>query len=128
MKHVTGKKALKNITITLRDDVAEWLRIEAAKADLSMSAFIAGVLEARMGRGQDQLAALEVFLGGAGFVGIGAGLENRDALYDRPGLRRHEHTDLRAGPSRSGKASGVSGYAEADDQQPYTHPVTPKPE
>ena len=64
------KQAMKNITITLRDDIADWLRVEAAKADLSMSAFVAGMLEARMGRGQDQLAALEVFLGGAGFAGI----------------------------------------------------------
>ena len=81
------KQAMKNITITLRDDIADWLRVEAAKADLSMSAFVAGMLEARMGRGQDQLAALEVFLGGAGFAGIAADLEQRDVLYDRPGLR-----------------------------------------
>jgi plasmid stability protein len=54
---------MKNITITLRDDIADWLRVEAAKADRSMSAFVAEMLEARMGRGADQLAALEHFLG-----------------------------------------------------------------
>jgi hypothetical protein len=31
---------MKNVTITLREEVAEWLRIEAAKAGLSMSAFV----------------------------------------------------------------------------------------
>ena len=38
---------MKNVTITLRDDIADWLRVEAAKANLSMSAFVADMLEAR---------------------------------------------------------------------------------
>lgn len=119
---------MKNITITLREDIADWLRIEAAKADLSMSSFVAEMLEARMGRGKDQMAELEVFLDGTGFAGIAADLGKRDDLYDRPGLRRHEHLDLRARPGRSREATGVSGFAEADDQQPYTHAKPAKPE
>lgn len=78
---------MNNITITLREDIADWLRIEAAKANLSMSAFVAETLEDRMGRGKDKLAALEHLLSGAGFAGIGADLGTRDKLYDRPGLR-----------------------------------------
>ena len=119
---------MKNVTITLRKDIADWLRVEAAKADLSMSAFIAEMLEDRMGRGRDQLAILEQFLDGAGFVGIGADLAKRDEFYDRPGLRRHEHSDLRARSGRSGEAAGISGYAEDDNRQSLTHVKPAKPE
>ena len=43
---------MKNVTITLREDLADWLRVEAAKADLSMSAYLSELLESRMGRGK----------------------------------------------------------------------------
>ncbi len=119
---------MKNFTLTLREDVADWLRIEAAKADLSMSAFVSRMLEDRMGRGKDQLAAMEHFLSGAGFAGIAADLPKRDYLYDRPSLRRHQHSDLRPRSGRSSEASGIGGFAEADDQQPYTHAEPTKPE
>jgi hypothetical protein len=119
---------MKNITITLREDIADWLRVEAAKADLSMSGFVAEMLEMRMGRGKQQLVQLEQFLGGAGFAGIAAELGKRDDLYDRPGLHRHQHPDLRARPSRSSEAAGIGGFAEADDQQPYTYAEPAKPE
>jgi hypothetical protein len=32
---------MEKIAITLRQDIADWLRIEAAKADASMSGFVA---------------------------------------------------------------------------------------
>lgn len=40
---------MRNVTITLREDVADWLRVEAAKSGASMSAFVAGLLEERWG-------------------------------------------------------------------------------
>lgn len=119
---------MKNVTLTLREDVADWLCIEAAKADLSMSAFVSRLLEERMGRGKDQLAALENFLGGAGFADIAADLPKRDDLYNRPALRRHQHSDIRARSGRAAEAGGVGGFAEADDQQPYAHAEPTKPE
>ena len=119
---------MKNITITLRHDTADWLKVEAAKAGLSMSAFISQQLENRMGRGKDQIAALDKFLSGAGYAGISANLPTRDELYDRPALRRHQHSDLRARSSRATETHGVSGFAEADDQEPYTHAEPAKPE
>ena len=120
--------SMKNITITLREDIADWVRIEAAKADLSMSAYIADMLDARMGRGKDQLAALEVFLGGAGFAGVAADLPKRDELYDRPALRRHQHSDLRARSGGSTEAANFGGFAEADDQQAFSHAKPTKSE
>ncbi|MGA7384550.1 MAG: hypothetical protein WBW81_07635 [Methylocella sp.] len=50
---------MKNVTIALREEVAEWLRIKAANAGLSISAFMSDLLETRMGRGKDQIAGLE---------------------------------------------------------------------
>lgn len=119
---------MKNVTITLREDVAEWLRIEAAKAGSSMSAFVGNLLETRMGRGKDQMAGLEFFLSGPGFPGVSADLPKRDALYDREALHRHEYPDLRPRSGRAGEARGVSGFAEADDSEPYLGPQSPKSE
>ena len=119
---------MKNITITLRHDTADWLKVEAAKAGLSMSAFISQQLENRMGRGKDQIAALDKFLSGAGYAGISANLPTRDELYDRPALRRHEHSDLRAGSKRAKAAQSVGGFAEADDQEPIADALPAKPE
>jgi hypothetical protein len=113
---------MKNVTITLREEVAEWLRIEAAKAGLSMSGFMSDLLETRMGRGKDQIAGLEFFLSGPGFPGLSAGLPKRDELYDRAALHRHEHSDLRPRSGRTGETRNVGGFAEADDSEPYTGP------
>lgn len=119
---------MKNVTITLREDVAEWLRIEAAKAGSSMSAFVSDLLETRMGRGKDQIAGLEIFLSGPGFPGIAADLPKRDELYDRAALHRHEHSDLRPRSGGAGKTRDFSGFAEADDNEPYVGPEPAKPE
>lgn len=117
---------MKNVTITLREDVAEWLRVEAAKAGSSMSAYVGNLLETRMGRGKDQMAGLEFFLSGPGFPGVSADLPKRDDLYDREALHRHEHIDLRARPGGAHETRGVSGFAEADDRQPYLGPEPTK--
>jgi len=119
---------MKNVTITLRKEVAEWLRIEAAKAGLSMSAFVSDLLETRMGRGKEQIAGLEFFLSGTGFPGLSAGLPKRDELYDRAALRRYEHTDLRSRPGRTRETRHIGGFAETDDQQPYIGPESAKSE
>jgi hypothetical protein len=119
-------RVMKNVTITLREEVAEWLRIEAAKAGLSMSAFVGDLLETRMGRGKEQIAGLEVFLSGTGFPGLSVGLPKREELYDRAALDRHEHSDLRARPRRARQARHLGGFAEADDREPYLGPEPAK--
>jgi len=42
------KIRLRNITITLEEEVARWARIEAATRDTSVSRFLAGILKERM--------------------------------------------------------------------------------
>ena len=117
---------MKNVTITLREEVAEWLRIEAAKAGSSMSAFIGDLLETRMGRGKDQIAGLESFLSGPGFPGLSEGLPKRAELYDRAALHRHEHPDLRPRPRRAREARHLGGSAAAGDSEPYLGPKPAK--
>src|SRR2546429_606376 len=113
---------MKNVTITLHEEVAEWLRIEAAKAGLSMSAFMSDLLETRMGRGKGQIAGLEFFLSGPGFPGLAGGLPKRDDLYDRAALHRHEYSDLRPRSGGARKARHLDGSAKADDLEPYLGP------
>lgn len=42
------KSRLRNVTITLDEDVARWARIEAAKRDISVSRMIADLLREEM--------------------------------------------------------------------------------
>ena len=39
---------MRNVTITLDDETADWARIEAARQDTSVSRFVAGLLRERM--------------------------------------------------------------------------------
>ena len=41
---------MSNVTITLDDETADWARIEAARQDISVSRFVAGLLREQMGR------------------------------------------------------------------------------
>ncbi len=119
---------MKNLTITLREDIVDWLRVEAAKAGMSMYAIVGGLLDPRLGRGKEQIAGLEFFLSGPGFPGLSADLPKRDELYDRAALRRHQHSDLRARSGGTGEAGHLGGFAEADDSEPYLGPQPAKSE
>jgi len=51
------KTKLRNITITLEEEVAHWARIEAARKDTSVSGYLAGVLKKQMNEeGEYELA------------------------------------------------------------------------
>jgi hypothetical protein len=98
---------MRNVTITMDDDLAGWARIEAAKQGRSLSRFLADTLaEKRAAAGGNELdeerKAMERFLSGPGFPGAAAAWPGREALYaDREDhlLPRHEHSDLRRRPS-----------------------------
>jgi hypothetical protein len=96
----------KNVTLALDREVADWARVEAAKAGKSMSRWLGDRLRQEMGREttrEDQIAALKRFLAAPGWPGIAENLPSRDELYDRPVLRRHKYSGLRDGSRRSGK-------------------------
>lgn len=96
---------MRNVTITLDDDLFAWARVEAAKNGQSLSRYVAKALEER--RAPDhaaQVAILNEFFEGPGWPGVAENLSSRDELYDRPALLRHEPAHLRDGPGGSSAA------------------------
>ncbi len=53
---VSSKSRLRNVTVTLEEDVAQWARIEAARRDTSVSRLLGELLKERMST-QDGSAA-----------------------------------------------------------------------
>ncbi len=80
---------MKNVTVTLPEDLARWLRVKAATDDRSVSRWLAELLE-RMRRQEDQYqAAMKRYLAmkPRKFDWPDGCRPTREELYDRPGLR-----------------------------------------
>jgi len=56
---VPAKTPLRNVTVTLEEDVAQWARIEAARRDTSVSRLLGQLLKERMGTAAAQNSAAE---------------------------------------------------------------------
>lgn len=79
---------LKNVTITLEDEVARWARLEAARENTSVSRFVGELLAERMRGGQAYEAAMEHYLSvKPRAISSGRPYPTRDELHDRSGLR-----------------------------------------
>lgn len=81
---------MKKITVTLKEDVARWARIKAAKQDKSLSKFLGDLLEERMRHESDYEAARRRFMAGKPFAFRKPGEKRptRDDIHDRKDLRR----------------------------------------
>jgi hypothetical protein len=114
---------MKNVTITLPEDLARRARVEAAKEDKSLSRFIADLLEERCKAEQsDKLAALREFFDGPGYPGISKAWRGREALYaerEDELLCRYESHRLHDRSRGTRKASTRQGFSDADHQSPY---------
>jgi hypothetical protein len=80
---------MKNVTITLDEDVAHWARVEAAKRDTSMSRLVGEMLRERM-RSVDayEEARRQFFAIKPRPLQSGdASLPSREEIHDRAGLR-----------------------------------------
>lgn len=117
---------MKNVTITLPDDLALRARVEAAKQDKSLSRFVAELLDKQCkteSESAKKRAVLREFLKGPGFPGASKAWPGREALYaerEDELLRRYESAHLRDGSDRTREAPSRVGFAEADYQRPYT--------
>lgn len=80
---------MKNVTITLDEEVAAWARVHAAQQDMSVSRMIGGMLEQRMRESAEYEESMRRFLSRKP-VKLGRGrarYPTREDLHDRPRLR-----------------------------------------
>ena len=80
---------MKNVTITLEEDVARWARVYAAEHDTSVSKLLGEILKERMQHEQSYEKARSRFMGRAPVKlrDSHRELPGRDELHDRNGLR-----------------------------------------
>ena len=80
---------MKNVTITLPEDLARWVRIRAAEDERSVSKWVAELLETMRRRQDDYDTAMERLLARKPWKmeWPDGRRPTRDELYDRPGLR-----------------------------------------
>jgi predicted transcriptional regulator len=80
---------VKNITITMPDELARKVRVMAAQADTSMSQFLCKLVAEKATGNDDYQAAMERYLSRkrGGIRTTGGPLPSRDSLYDRDALR-----------------------------------------
>ena len=80
---------MKNVTVSLPEDTARWVRVEAAKADRSVSAWLAELLDDTKHRSDEYDAAMERCLAikPRKLEWIDGRKPTREELHDRAGLR-----------------------------------------
>lgn len=80
---------VKNVTITLDERTAAWLRVQAAGRGMSVSRFVGEVLQERMQEQRAYNDAMRSFLAHApfDFRFVGGARPTREELHDRSSLR-----------------------------------------
>ena len=82
---------MKNVTVTLSEDIALWLRVRAAEQNRSMSKWLAELIEEMRRREDEYEIAMERFLARARkarkLEWVDGRRPTRDELHDRSGLR-----------------------------------------
>lgn len=80
---------MKNVTITLDEDTAQWVRVQAALKATSVSRLVGEILRERRVQESEYQRAMARFLGRRPekLKDNGGKYPDRDSLYDRPVLR-----------------------------------------
>lgn len=78
---------LRNITITLEENVARWARIEAARRDTSISRFLAGILKKQMDEKDEYENAMREALAREPFLRSDGPYLTREESHDRDRIR-----------------------------------------
>ena len=79
---------MKNVTITLQEDVARWVRVRAAQDDTSVSRYVGELLRRRMTAEEGYKVAMHRFLARQPkAISEGGRYPTREELHDRPVLR-----------------------------------------
>ena len=76
---------MKNITISLDDEVAQWTRVWAAKNDLSVSRMLSRLLKKQMREEEGYIAAMQQFLSSptTALKAKDESYPDRESLYER---------------------------------------------
>jgi hypothetical protein len=80
-------RALRNVTVTLEPELAHWARIEAARLEMSVSRFLAGILKERMAARDGYAAAMRRSLARKPFLKTDGRYPSREEIHDRTRLR-----------------------------------------
>ena len=79
---------MRNVTITLEEEVARWARIRAASLNTSVSRLVGQMLKELMMQEEDYDRAMQDFLSGKPRkISKSGRYPQREELYDRKGLR-----------------------------------------
>lgn len=80
---------MKNITITLDDETASWVRIQAAEENKSVSKLVGDMLQARMKDRRESLRVMRRYLAKPPFDMTGGPdkYPTRQEIYDRSRIR-----------------------------------------
>ncbi|MFG1462478.1 hypothetical protein V5F77_06210 [Xanthobacter sp. DSM 24535] len=95
---------MKNVTITLSDELAVQVRLAAAREGKSLSKFIAERLSRALGGHSDPLAPFDRWLSGPGWDPEGPPLPMREDSHEPAMLRGRADADLSPRPQRGAQA------------------------
>jgi hypothetical protein len=84
---VSNAHRLRNVTVTLEEDVAQWARIEAARRDTSVSRLLGAILKERMTAQDAYERAMRRALVRKPFLHSKGRYLTREEVHDRSGLR-----------------------------------------
>jgi hypothetical protein len=92
------KTLLRNVTVTLEQDVARWARLEAARQETSVSRLLGGILKDRMLEKDSYERAMRRALARKPFLKTDGRYLSREEVHERAHLRGYERPHLRARP------------------------------
>lgn len=81
------KRVLRNVTITVEEDVALWARMEAARRDTSVSRLLGDILKQRMTENDNYEKAMRRYLSRPVFLKSDGRYLSREEVHDRDRLR-----------------------------------------
>lgn len=81
------KSRLRNVTVTLEEDVARWARVQAAREETSLSRFLGEILKQRMAAEDGYEKAMRRALARKPFPKSDGRYLTREEVHDRARLR-----------------------------------------
>jgi len=81
------KSRLRNVTVTLEENVAHWARVEAARKEMSLSRLLGSILKQRMLESEGYQRAMRRALARKPFLNTDGRYLSREEVHDRARFR-----------------------------------------